>query len=307
MSPKLAGVTVAVLGGDDRELVLISELLKMGANVKVAGITRFNNNQNVQYYHQVKEAVQDAPFVILPMPGINQKGLIWAKYSEGPLMLDQDAMLSFSPDCMVIVGFARPLLKELVSLQNLKLVEIADMDEVAIPNSIPSAEGAVQMAMESTDITIHGSKCLVLGFGRCGSTLAKTLAALGAKTSVAARKPGDLARISEMGLQHVTYQNLQEHIGEADIIFNTVPSLVLDRRLLEFTSPAVYICDLASAPGGVDFDAADELGRKAELAPGLPGKVAPRTAGHILAQVIPDIILSELTHTSSKTCNWDLR
>ncbi|MDT3698905.1 MAG: dipicolinate synthase subunit DpsA [Thermincola sp.] len=307
MSSKLAGVTVAVLGGDDRELILVSELLKMGANVKVAGISRLNNNQNVQCFHQIVKAVQDAAFVVLPMPGIDQKGIIRAKYSEIPLVLDQDTIQSFPPDCMVIVGYARPLLKELVSSRNLKLTEIAEMDEVAIPNSIPSAEGALQMAMEATDITIHGSKCLVLGFGRCGCTLARMAAALGAKTIVAARRPRDLARISEMGFEPITYQDLAKHIGEADIIFNTVPSLILDRELLELTDPAVYICDIASAPGGVDFTAAGELKRRAELAPGLPGKVAPRTAGRILARVIPEIMLRELTHTSFSNFNRNLR
>lgn len=307
MSSELAGVTVAVLGGDDRELILVSELLTMGANVKVAGISRLNNNQNVQCFHQVGEAVQNAAFVILPMPGIDEQGIIRAKYSEVPLLLNQESMLSFRPDCVVVVGFARPLLRELVSSRNLKMIEIAEIDEVAIPNSIPSAEGAIQMAMESTDITIHGSRCIVLGFGRCGCTLARMLAALGAKTSVAARKLRDLARISEMGLQPLTYQDLPEHIGEADIIFNTVPFLVLDRKLLEITNSGVYICDIASAPGGVDFAAARELGRRAELAPGLPGKVAPRTAGRILAQVIPEIIVRELTNTSSKIVNRDLR
>jgi dipicolinate synthase subunit A len=307
MSSKLAGVTVAVLGGDDRELVLVSELLTMGANVKVAGNSRLRSNKSIQYFHGVRETVQEAAFVILPMPGINDKGMIWAKYAEVPLLLDQDTLSSFRPGCMVIVGFARPLLRELVLSRNLKLLEIAGMDEVAIPNSVPSAEGAIQMAMESTDITIRNSNSLVLGFGRCGFTLARMLAALGARTSVAARKAKDLARISEMGLKPVTYQDLPDNIGKAEIIFNTVPFLVLDRKLLDLTNSAVYICDIASAPGGVDFDAAKELGRRAVLAPGLPGKVAPRTAGRILAQVIPKIMVFELTNTSSKTLNLDLR
>lgn len=307
MSSELAGVTVAVLGGDDRELILVSELLKMGANVKVAGISKLNQNQNVQCFQKIGEAVQDAAFVILPMPGIDEKGFIRAKYAEAPLLLTQDEISHFPPNCLVIVGTARPLLKELVSARKLRMVEIAEMDEVAIFNSIPSAEGALQMAMEATDITIHGSNSMVLGFGRCGCTLARMLAALGARVTVAARKPRDLARISEMGLRPVTFRDLPAHVGEADIIFNTVPFLVLDRKLLELTSPAVYICDIASAPGGVDFTAARELERKAELAPGLPGKVAPRTAGRILAQVIPDIMIKELTNTSSKTVNWDHR
>lgn len=307
MGSVLAGATIAVLGGDDRELVLVPELVQMGANVKVVGISKLAENRDVQFCHRVEDAVQGAGFAVLPMPGIDEEGYIRARYGVGPLFLNREVMRSFRDDCVLIVGTARPLLKELAAQRGLRLVEIAEMDEVAILNSIPSAEGAVQMAMEATDITIHGSKVLVMGFGRCGVTLARMLKAMGAKTAVAARKPADLARIREMGMEPLTYQQLQGYIRDTDIIFNTVPSPVLGRILLEKANPAVYICDIASAPGGVDFTAARDLGLKAELAPGLPGKVAPRTAGLILARVIPDIIVKELTQTSFITSELDRR
>lgn len=307
MSSRLAGVTIAVLGGDDRELFLIPRLVQMGANVKVAGISKMSGMENVQCCLRVQEAVRDAKFVILPMPGIDEQGKIRAKYGVEPLALNEEVLRSFRDDAMVIAGFARPLLKTLTSARGLKLLEIAELDEVAILNSVPSSEGAVQMAMEATDITIHGSKVFVLGFGRCGTTLARMVKALGADTTVVVRKPADLARIQEMGLQPLTFRQLQENIGAADIVFNTVPFQVLDRTVLAKANPAVYICDIASAPGGVDFNAARELGIKAELAPGLPGKVAPRTAGLILAKVIPDIILNELAQISPATSELDLR
>ncbi len=299
MSSILAGVSAAVLGGDDRELILVPQLARLGANVRVAGITKFIGNNLVQYFESAEEAVSGARFVILPMSGIDEQGNIMARYAQKPLRFTKDLIRSCIDDCTVIVGFARPLLKQLVAERGLGLVEIAGMDEVAIMNSIPSAEGALQMAMEATDITIHGSSAIVLGFGRCGLTLARMLSALGAKTSVAARKPADLARIAEMGMEPLKYSQLDECIKKADIVFNTVPSLVLDESLLRNTKPAVYICDIASTPGGVDFNAAEKLGRNAVLAPGLPGKVAPRTAGLILSRVIPDIMVSELANTSS--------
>lgn len=267
--------------------------------MRVAGISRLAGNRDVQYYDRVEDAVKDARFVILPMSGIDEKGAIRAKYSQYPLVLNQEVMLAFPDESVLITGFARPLLKELAAGRGVKVIEIADMDEIAILNSIPSAEGAIQMAMEATDITLHGSNVLVLGFGRCGITLARMLSAIGARTAVAARKPADLARIREMGLEPLTYPQLQERIGMADIIFNTVPAMVLDRALLQKASKSVYICDIASAPGGTDFTAAEELGIRAELAPGLPGIVAPKTAGQILAQVIPNIILQELANPSS--------
>lgn len=299
MSSKLAGVAIAIIGGDDREVVLVTELVSMGADVRVAGISNLVENKSVQCFDKVEDAVKEVPFIILPMPGVDEHGFIRAKYGTEPLRLDEDTILSFREDSVIIVGYARPLLKELAGRRGIRVLEIAENDEVAILNSIPSAEGAVQMAMEATDITLHGSKVVVIGFGRCGETLARMLAGIGAKTSVVARKPKDHARIKEMGLDALTYAQLKDLIGAADIIFNTVPSLVLDRDLLEMTKPGVYICDIASSPGGVDFAAANDLGIKAVLAPGLPGKVAPKTAGLILAQVIPELIAAELTDKSS--------
>lgn len=299
MSWSLAGATVAVLGGDDREPVLVQELVRLGAHVAVAGNSRSAGIRDVRCCASVEDAVRDAAFVVLPMPGIDEKGCIKAKYAREPLQLNGATLQLFRDDCLVIVGVARQLLKEMLESRGLKFVEIAELDEVAILNSIPSAEGAIQMAMEATNITIHGSNTIVLGFGRCGATLARMLAGIGAKTSVAARKPADLARVREMGLTPLSFSQLPIHIGEADIIFNTVPAMILDRTILAKVKPSVYVCDIASAPGGVDFAAARELGVRADLAPGLPGMVAPRTAGLILAKVIPDIIASELAVSSS--------
>ncbi|WP_418790166.1 dipicolinate synthase subunit DpsA [Phosphitispora sp. TUW77] len=299
MSSILAGVSVAVLGGDDRELILAPHLAQLGANVRVAGITKLIGNNRIQYCESAGEAVNGARFVILPMSGIDEQGYIRARYAQKHLSFTRDVIKFCKDDCTIIVGFARQLLKQLIAERGLGLVEIAGIDEVAIMNSIPSAEGALQMAMEATDITIHGSNTIVFGFGRCGCTLARMLSALGAITSVVARKPADHARITEMGMEPMSYSQLPGYIERADIIFNTVPSLVLDESLLRQTKPAVFICDIASAPGGVDFKAAENLGRNAVLAPGLPGKVAPRTAAMILAKVIPDIIVSELANTSS--------
>ena len=49
------------------------------------------------------------------------------------------------------------------------------------------------------------------------------------------------------------------------------------------------IIDLASKPGGVDMDAARDLGVKVIWALGLPGKVAPVTAGNIIKETICNI------------------
>ena len=60
------------------------------------------------------------------------------------------------------------------------------------------------------------------------------------------------------------------------------------------------IIDLASKPGGTDFRYAEKRGIKALLAPGLPGIVAPKTAGQIFANVLGQLIQEDLKKRKGK-------
>jgi len=294
MSSGLAGVKVAVVGGDDRELVLIQELINQGAKVSVVGFPQRRELSRARLVPTVEEAVLGAEAIVLPMPGTDAHGNVRAVYATEKLELTERIVRQIKPATPVIIGVARPFLKEWAQKYRLRLIEIAEMDDVAILNSIPSAEGAIQIAMEELPITIHDSRSLVLGFGRLGRTLARMLTGLGSHVAVAARKPADLARIFEMGFNPVPFSSLQDFVGDTDMIFNTAPALVVDEPLIQRMKADTLIVDLASQPGGTDFQAAERLGIKAILAPGLPGKVAPRTAGRILAQTIPRLILGAL-------------
>lgn len=294
MSENLTGLKIAVLGGDDRELVLVPELIKRGAAITVVGFPPRSEFANAKQVETVEEAIEGVDALVLPMPGIDASGYIRAVYSSRKLELNERIIKQIPPGTPIIIGVARPILREWSSKYRLNLIEIADMDEIAILNSVPSAEGAIQIAMEELPITIHRSQAFVLGFGRTGKTLARMLHGLGAYVTVAARKEADLARIWEMGWHSLNFNELNSNIEQAEIIFNTVPSMILDEGLLQKVNRACLIVDLASTPGGTDFPAAERLGIKAILAPGLPGKVAPKTAGLILARVIPSLIVREI-------------
>lgn len=295
MSSVLSGIKIAVLGGDDREIILVSELVRMGATVVVAGIPREKIGHGAFAVNSIEDACKEAEVVVLPLPGTNTDGVIRAVYMEDNLVLTEKAISMVAPGALIIIGSARPFLTEWGKKYNLKLLEIVDMDEIAILNSIPTAEGALQIAMEETSITIHGSKTCIIGFGRIAITLARILEAMGADVTVVARNDGQLARAYEMGCRRAGYHELREIMNNVDIVFNTVPSLVLDTNILKYANPDVVIIDLATQPGGTDFEAANAFGLKAILAPGLPGKVAPITAGRILADVVPRLIIQELT------------
>jgi dipicolinate synthase subunit A len=286
------GVKVAILGGDAREVFLAGYLAKAGFSVRVVGL--FAQEENITSCQDPAEGLRGVQVVILPVPGINERGEVYSAFLERPLLLSKDILAILPAGTPLFVGVARPLLKKMAEQLGLQLIELLNLDEVAILNSIPSAEGAIQIAMEKLPVTIHGSRSFVLGFGRTGVTLARALTALGALTTVAARNPAQRARALEMNCAVCSFQELPGLAGQAEVIFNTVPAFVLDDRLLKKVSKEVLIIDLASSPGGTDFEAARRLGINAILAHGLPGRVAPKTAGKILAHVIPRLIAEKL-------------
>ena len=305
MSAGLNGIRIAVIGGDEREIYLISELQKQGAYIIGVGFEKAPPILGMTLVTSLEEAVGQVDALLFPMFGTDERGVVKAKYSASPIVLNKKVLESIPLRVPLIIGFARPALKAIAENLGIQLVETVSLNELAILNSIPSAEGAIQMAMEATKITIHGSQSFVIGLGRCGWSLSRMLQGIGANVTGVARKPADLARASEMGIHAVHFVDLEDEIGKAEIIFNTVPHLVLDRMMLEKVARDAVIVDLASIPGGTDFEYAQMLGIKALLAPGLPGLVAPKTAGRILAQIYPQLILRHLT-TVNTTCKVEV-
>ena len=140
--------------------------------------------------------------------------------------------------------------------RGLRVFDYYAREELQVANAVPTAEGAIQRAMEATDGTLHGSRCLVLGFGRVGKLLAYRLRNLGAQVTVAARKYRDLAWIDAMDFCSLPIGELSGHLGEFDLIFNTVPALLLDAPRLTETKENCLLMELASAPGGIEEGAA---------------------------------------------------
>jgi dipicolinate synthase subunit A len=206
------------------------------------------------------------------------------KYAVLPFKVEESEMRSLvnqlPDDCVIFTPIMRNFLEGVP--QQIEI--IMDSDEIAIYNSIPTAEGTIYYIMQNTEHTIHGANIHVIGAGRCGETLAKSLRALGANVSISSRNPKLVARLFESGIPVL---KTDEHtLRKADVIINTVPAMMLGRDQLQQVKKEAYIADIASAPGGVDFDSAKEFGIKAELLPALPGIVAPKTAASYIVQFI---------------------
>ncbi|MFD2700164.1 dipicolinate synthase subunit DpsA [Paenibacillus shunpengii] len=292
----LTGLRIVVLGGDARQLEVIRRCAELDASVSIVGFDTLQHIPDGAVKEELSEhLLTSADVVILPVVGCDDEGYIQAKYAtEGTvLQLTPELAGALPVHSSVYTGIAKPYLKELCSTHNLRLVELLERDDVAIHNSIPTAEGAIMIAIQNTDFTIHNSVALVLGMGRTGFTMAKTLQGLGADVRVSVRREEDAARASVMGLKPFLTRDLANYAGEADLIFNTIPSMIITAQILSKMKPKSFIIDLASAPGGTDFRYAEKRGIKAMLAPGLPGIVAPKTAGEIIANSIVSLLLCD--------------
>lgn len=258
---------IAVLGSSFRFDILCRELIAAGY-----AVDRYRSGDGIP-----DRLAQDV--LILPIPTKTKKGFL---NLEGEPVTVESVVEKTDPTTLIIsCNFLDP---------SKRMVDINKREDFAFLNAVPTAEGAITIASAQLGITTFRSRCLIVGFGRIGKVLADRLSALRAQVSVAARNPKDLAFIEALGLPAVPIHALKEKVDRFDVIYQTVPSLILDREVLGNIDKASLIVELSSGSAGTDLNAADQLGIKVISAPGLPEKSAPVTAGLILFESVIRII-----------------
>lgn len=281
-------IVFTFIGGDNRQKNAIEILANEGFQVKALGFSDILH-ENVEIFHNFERGLFDCHVLMLGIPYINKKGFI--NMPDPALEYSTEILFkSIKPDTIVIMGKADSGFIRQADAMNISWYDILNEESFAVMNAVPSAEGAIQRAMERTDITLHNANVLILGYGRLGKVLARMLKGIGSKVFVAARKNEDLAWIEESGYRPVRLEQLDTVLDCQNVIFNTVPAMILDRNKLSKVDPACIVIDLASMPGGVDFEAARDFGIHASHDLSLPGIVAPRTAAHIICQVTREIL-----------------
>src|SRR5699024_7969335 len=189
---------IAVIGGDGRYLELIRQLqLLPDATIFLVGFDKLEQGYiGLKQIDITELECEQVDAVILPITGVDNNGYVEAVFSDRQIQLSKEWFSRLKSSTLVFTGIANAYLTE--AAQNVSLVPLLNRDDVAIYNSIPTAEGTIMLAIEHTDYTIHSSRILVVGFGRVGITVSNKFSAFGAHVSVSARDTSDLARITEM-------------------------------------------------------------------------------------------------------------
>ena len=269
-------MNVSVIGGDKRIVELVNLLKKDDNDICLFGFGQCDELQDFKQASNLDEALQNSELVITSIPLSKDGKTINTTYTEKTILIED--FFQKAKNKKIVTGNITDEIAKLIDLKNNnELIDVMKCEELTIKNAIPTAEGAIQIAMEKSQITIHDSKCLVLGFGRIGKILAKMLNGIGAEVYCEARKQQDLAWIKTYGYKPVHLKNIEKVLGQCDFIFNTIPFMILDEGKLNLVNKQSITIDLASKPGGVDFEAAKRLNLQAEWALALPGKVASKT------------------------------
>ncbi len=286
----MSRIKFGILGGDLRYKILFNLLKNDGYNVSA-----FCNNCIECSKNGYDDLFDGTDVIIAPIPFSKDNKKIFLKDCANIKITELFEKMNKHSIKTLIGGVMTDEIRELGLKYGIRIFDFFDKESVAVLNAIPTAEGAIQTAMTESDRTIFMSKCLVLGYGRCGKILANSLKGLGADVSVTYRNEKDEAYIKAFGFKEINLYDVIGSVESFDFIFNTIPAHVINKKFLRKVNKDCIIIDLAQAPGGVDFNYAREEGIKALYCPGLPGRVAPVTAAEVLKTAVLKISVSQIT------------
>ena len=176
--------------------------------------------------------------------------------------------------------------KEFFEAQHMEYRDFLQLPEVVEGNAWITAEGTIAEVLQLGQHSIRGQRVLVAGYGCCGSKIARLFAQLGAQVMVAARRADVRAQAEKDGFLTTDFESGPDLMERVQTIVNTVPSLVITEEYIRRLPKDAVIVDIASRPGGTDFDAAKRYGIAAKLALGLPGIYTTTSSAELLKHAI---------------------
>ena len=270
-------MTLTIAGGDKRALTVADLFASRGCKCYVFGFDKHRLGANgVEHTDDVQAAILNSSAVILPYP-CQKDGFLNTPFSTRRTEIE--SILTLAGEDTLVLGGGLPK-------KSKNLIDYSNEEDFLLKNAVPTAEGALALAMQMLRSTVFGAYFVVMGYGRIGAYLAKILGSLGGKVTIVARnaKSRTLAEIS--GFDAVGFDDCEAPLTRADMVFNTVPEKIFGERELSAIRSGRTIIDLASLPGGADEEECRMHKILLVRALGLPGKVAPETAGKAVFETV---------------------
>jgi dipicolinate synthase subunit A len=269
---------IAVIGGDEREPEIARAAAATGASVHGYGFPSPPVEiPGVHREESAEAAAKGADYCLFPIPlGVGFE--LYAPSAPQPIVADEQLLSLLAPNAHLFCGRVTADVKQAAVTVGVTVHEYDPDRELMLLRAPAIVEGAIQLAIEHTDITIHDAEVVVVGFGNIGSLLARRLIGLGARVHVAARNPIQRAGAHADGAHALPLEDLPDLAPRLSMVFSTVPARVVGREVLERLPAGSLVLDVAPPPDHADLDLAEDLGHRAVWARGL-GKRAPITVG----------------------------
>ena len=285
---------IALLGGDVRMHFAANKLLEYGYDVREWGTQK--GESAIDFCQNAKLWFDEADVIMLPLPSSRDGTHLWTPIGDESEKLRMETIFSMFRQKLFLVGNLGETLRNRADREEIRWIDYFESEILQLKNALPTAEGAIEIAMRELPVVLAGTKAAVIGYGRIGEVLAQKLKLLEAKVTVYARRPEVCARAELVGLSAKRILGEDSLLFDADtrVVFNTVPKRILTGEVLSKFPRDCLIIDLASAPGGVDTAEASTLGIRTLWATALPGKCAPESAGIILGETAHAILLDQI-------------
>lgn len=279
----------AVIGGDLRQVYLAAELATSQNQVICHALTKtpkqHHDNVVLTTSSSLEDAIRLSHCIICPIPFSKDGVLLNQNVLEESSRLD--TMLDIlEPGQFFFAGCIPDDFRIAAKEKGVFVYDLMKNNSLAIYNTLATAEGAICEAIQKSPQNLHHGKCAILGYGRCGRTLASYLKGMFCDVYVFSIDTDELAWANTSVNRALELSELADYADEFDFVFNTIPAKILTDKILTKMKSSVTIIDIASSPGGVDYESAKKLGINASLCLGLPGKYSPYSCAKSIKNVI---------------------
>jgi dipicolinate synthase subunit A len=292
---------MAVVGGDEREREICRLAAGTGAEVRAFGFPwPAAGIDGVTHAADAAAALRGAHVALFPIPGMGTDGTLFGSERIVP---DEGLLRELAPGAHIILGRANERLVQAADATGITLHEYESDPELTLLRAPAIVEAVVKTTVEHADITIHGARIGVVGYGNIGRTLVRTLVLLQARVHLFARNGAQRADARATGATAHPIDELAALAPDLDMLFSTVPAPIVDARILDRLPVHAFVADISAPPGSIDLDHARAVGLRAVWARAL-GRHAPVTVGRSqwlgISSRIEDILASRGGNTRNR-------
>ncbi len=274
---------ILIIGGDERFVYLKQTLIDNKFYV---------NDLFLKSSQELNEELNNFDIIFFPIPfaknGFLNSPLCDKKVSSVEIL---NYIKNFKGK--IIGGFSKKD-EELLKKSNLNYINILKDEEFTLINAIITAEGTIQKIITENEKSLFESNVCITGYGRVSKALSKRLYPLCNELIVYNNPSINYVYTKVDNIKSRTLNKFYNEAKYFDIIINTIPALILDKKILDTINPnKTLILDLSSLPGGVDFPYAQHLGIKNFHYLGVPAKVSSKSASNAIFNFMKKILTNE--------------